>query len=94
MSSPKKTFDCGFKGCAIGWAPVFFPRSGFRMVDFIPYYKGRTDTDAIEDFFDIDYDGATDLFVLPHSYKNGVPHTTPKMVARAIRKFVKGHKND
>ena len=92
LSSPKKTtFDCGFKGCAIGWAPVFFPKSGFKIVNFVPYYKGETDVDAIQDFFDITYEEVYDLFVFPHSYKNEVPHTTPKMVARAIRKFVKEH---
>lgn len=86
--SPKKnTFDCGFVGCAIGWTPVIFPRSGFKIKNAQPCYEDRTGFAAICRFFGLDLREAGNLFV-PDPIK-GEDSMTPKQVAKRIRKFVR-----
>lgn len=96
--------ECGTAGCAIGWAmsdrgfrkaglkPTiddigFFVRKHFIT---IPYYKGAKNFEAVALFFGIEENQAEHLF-LDWYYPEQGNKTTPKQVAKKIRKFVKNY---
>lgn len=92
----KRQGECGFAGCAVGWAAhaklfrgLKFQDNGFRHV---PTFQGEEEWQAIGKLFDITNGGpmgtqeeAEYLFYGPR-YPNRNP--TPKQVATRIRMFV------
>jgi len=80
--------ECKATACAFGWATVAFPRSKLKLDPdtYTVLYTNKEgryeDFEAAEVFFGLTKDQSTSLF-LP--YDN---HTTPKQVAKNIRKFV------
>lgn len=92
--------DCGFAGCAIGWAAHAKLFRGFTLGPFEdwpylqPKYKDKGAWRAVAELMDLplDHDGglssrhAEHLF-LGNNYAGGNP--SPKQVAARIRKFVK-----
>lgn len=86
---------CCTKACALGWATTIWPKhlklsTGYYGTDVIlinsGYEAGYENFEAAEQFFDITYDEAIDLFA-PNE-KLG-KYATPKQVAKNILKFVK-----
>jgi hypothetical protein len=87
--------DCGFAGCAIGWAPKLIPNCGLRFGPDVlcpfcmsPYYQDETGYNAVATYFGINYVQSLDLFY-PHSYAFGA---TPKDVSKRILQFLAGEK--
>lgn len=95
--------ECGFAGCAVGWAVhaklfrglKFIPNPyGWDENDITPSYAGQEGFEAAEKLFDISgieagdgWDASRHLFS-PGTYKND---PTPKQVAKRICKFVRDH---
>lgn len=86
--------ECGFSGCAIGWAAQDkeFKRAGFKLEASrwdqkysIPVFKGERAFSAVEKFFGISQDSAEYLFT---SSQYGDKDVSPKAVSRRIRWFV------
>lgn len=96
-----KSLSCGTAGCAMGWAPTFFPRSKLKMEQtyggsFQPVYRCNGERlvgmDAASAMFGLTEKQAYYLFY-PERYMNWRKNDlfekiTPKMVARRIRKMV------
>lgn len=87
----KKQGECGFAGCAIGWAThaKLFRGLSFRRYTWCetPHlaYRDSTNWEAVQKLFSI---GATQAYHLfeEDSYEGAA---TPKQVAFRIRKFIK-----
>lgn len=90
----KNPGECGFAGCAVGWAAHAKLFRGLRMEDGFPIYKDTFSWPAVSDVFGLGRSGAlpshdaAHLFS-PHTYPKG--KATPKQVATRIRKFVRDH---
>lgn len=82
--------DCGFAGCAVGWAAHTRMFRGLRFGKGVNsdeiYYGHYSNFTAVEKLFSFDREAATYLFDSV-SYPNF--SATPKQVAKRIRKFVK-----
>lgn len=82
----------GLTACAMGWAALHppFRRMGLGTMNYgfvgTLSYNGSANIHAVTRFFEIDYDTSKSLFS-DDGYANP-DKTTPKMVARKIRKFV------
>lgn len=78
--------DCGFAGCAMGWAShaKLYRGLGWGWTGFSPNYHGATGWAAAQSLFRIDEDEARHLF----SMSDYTTPPTPKQVAKRIRKFV------
>ena len=83
----KTAGHCGFAGCAIGWAAhaKLFRGLHLNRADWTPVYHGAEDWDAPMVLFDLEAEQTKFLFSVWH-YDN--ERTTPKQVAKRIRKFV------
>lgn len=80
--------ECGFSGCAIGWAVhgrLFRGLSGIGINRSCPKFEGRTAYGAIATLFGISEQAAE------HKLFGGYIEGTPKQVAARIRKFVRDH---
>jgi hypothetical protein len=80
-----KPGECGFAGCAIGWAAHARLFDGLTLDVDAPRYAGLWDYDAVSACFGINDCDAAYLF-------DGCSYNwraTPKQVARRIRAFVK-----
>lgn len=88
------TKECGFAGCAVGWAcsiPEFID-AGFRLFQGTPTYNPGgfvvwQHFDAPVHFFDITEDQAHYLFGM--SYYTGKQFKGPRYVASRLREFVR-----
>lgn len=91
----EKPGECGFAGCAVGWAAHAKLFRGFRLSRNInilpqPSYKGRTGFGAVEEVFGLTLTDAEDLFLcMGYPTARSPLDPTPKEVARKIRKLVK-----
>lgn len=111
---PRKKFDmnawavqseCGFSGCAIGWAAHGKLFRGLTLapvnslfVTHQPKYvrpgnrRAKYQFGAASDLFEIESSDARELFSERYSGRNET-YDTPKQVAKRIRKFVRDHSN-
>lgn len=88
----EKPGDCGFAGCAVGWAAHSKMFEGFEFAQgqsvwgsiSVPTYRGERGWNAVKELFDISSGRAYDLFD-SSSYSSG-PH--PSNVAARIRNLV------
>lgn len=85
--------ECGFSGCAVGWAAHGRLFRGLRLErspigGLYPTYEGSSATGAINRLFQIDETDSLYLF-FDQSYIEQKYNPTPKQVAKRIRKFVK-----
>lgn len=97
----KKQGDCGFAGCAIGWATHGQLFRGLRFVfdegfqEMVPFYNGTEGWSGIDELFalePVDHDidsGQAEYLFTDTSYPS--LSVTPKQVATRIRKFVREH---
>lgn len=97
----KKQGECGFAGCAIGWAAHAKLFRGLRLVDIGDGYDPEVFFNATESWEAIDE--LFNLAPVPHSLRDGDAeylfmaekydhyNATPKQVAKRIRKFVHEH---
>lgn len=90
-SNAKTPKECGFAGCAMGWATAIpsFRRAGLHLNDYgTLYFLEASNWEGVTAFFDFDdgYD-AKGLFA-ESSYLDGNYDPTPKQVAKRIREFV------
>jgi hypothetical protein len=82
--------ECGFAGCALGWAPVCFPKLlgyyGDEVVfkDDGKHFMGSA---IFEELFDIDPRAAEAIYS-PHMYTQ--VHVTPRVVANRIDEILDG----
>lgn len=83
--------QCGFAGCAVGWAAHVELFDGFVMRDGDPLYQGKTDWDAVDELFgfkqapgELSKEG---LILFSGSEYRGY-EATPAQVAARIRQFV------
>lgn len=96
VSEPK----CGTTACALGWAAVIpgFRRAGLRLAgmgvslhhgghEYVPMYEGYSGFSAGAKFFGMSL-GASDHLFGADSYPGDPSKTTPKAVAKRIRKLV------
>lgn len=84
---------CGSTACALGYCPVVFPKSGFKLsndLHWTPEYCGLEGTAAAEQFFDLLESESVSLF-MPESYRED--HKGPKSVAKKIRALVKRYES-
>jgi hypothetical protein len=89
MPEGERPGDCGFAGCAMGWAAHAKLFRGLTMergyiIDY-PAYRGFDGFEAAMTLFSIGDSEATSLFDIG-GYESRNP--TPKTVAKRIRKFV------
>lgn len=90
----KNPGECGFAGCAVGWAAHAKLFRGFRMNGGFPIYKDTFSWPAVGVVFGLGLcsplpsDDAAHLFS-SYTYPQG--KATPKQVAIRIRKFVRDH---
>jgi len=87
-----KPHDCGFVGCALGWATTIpeFAKAGFGRDEGLgyPIFGGQTSISAGASFFGLDYDDAYLMF-MPVGYRELYRPATAKDVADKIRRFLK-----
>jgi hypothetical protein len=78
--------ECGFAGCAIGWASVLIPGCELQFTTFIrlPEFKGKVGFWAVADYFGIGIQEAIYLFH-PENYSS---HVTPEIVSNRILEFL------
>lgn len=84
--------ECGFAGCAMGWAAHAKLFRGLKLDGLWgnPIFEGRTDYDAADCLFEID--GVASRVLFGGSSYSGPRRPTPKQVAKRIRTFVEtGH---
>lgn len=86
--------DCGFAGCAIGWATSIpaFKYAGFKLDDKNPHptWKELNNWNAVKAFFDITFQDASYLFdSWSYTTRNGnrKKNLSPVEVADRIRDF-------
>lgn len=84
--------ECGFAGCALGWAAHAKLFRGLRLHENDIQYHDLLSYEAAAELFDITYHEAFALFtssveMIPHRLRPN--RETPKQVARRIRVFVK-----
>jgi hypothetical protein len=93
----KQGISCKSSGCAVGIAPILFPRhckwvAGKDCVDGVYYAgvysknEGIDGLDWAKDFFGLTYEQCDYLF-MPDAYRKG--HNGPLSVASRIENFVK-----
>lgn len=89
-----KPGQCGFSGCAVGWAVHAQLFAGLGFSGGMPVYNGRTNWNAVVELFEFEKSpdsefGSDDAYHLfyDEAYTSGNP--IPKTVAKRIRKFVK-----
>jgi len=83
----KKGFDCGFAGCAIGWAPKFIPNFPFLTSDVGSLSISFAD---IATYFGIKYEESHELFG-SDSYRD---KHSPDLVSQRIYDVVRRHVNE
>lgn len=85
----KRLGECGFAGCAIGWAAHAKLFRGLTIKHGYPKYgESGSAGDAVERLFEI---GQPDVFLMFTSTGYPTLYPTPKQVATRIRKFVRDH---
>lgn len=91
-------WDCGTTACAVGWAcrDEQFNKQGLTVgaadtYREVPRFSGLARWDAVEAFFDLDYDQAQHLFSL--GYYDVDPRPTPDDVIARIEAMLReaGH---
>lgn len=92
LDTKSETFDCGYAGCAIGWAPKLIPGCRLRLIPdgdtfFVPHYQGSTGMNAVMQYFGIEYSDATYLFSTAQYETASI---TPIQVSNRILKFLAG----
>lgn len=94
----EKALKCGYSACAIGWATMMpeFKAEGFGFewhhshfdgYTFRPHFEGEANWEAVQKFFGITYDHATELFSA-YEYGLDADDITPEMVACRIDRLI------
>lgn len=83
--------DCGFAGCAIGWAAHANLFEGLSLLEHSPSYHNTEGFEAVDLLFDFDDADPEDYGAYLFHFANyPAPHNpTPEDVAARIRQFVK-----
>lgn len=88
----KKLGECGFAGCALGWAAHVKLFRGLDMMGGEPHYRTKGEDywgfHAAEELFEICEYEARHLFNGDY-YSYHLGHVTPELVAARIRKLVR-----